>query len=58
MINHENMVSMTAGLSRPVFQQSDCSFQKLLWHNLSWFLPKHRKMLFLRGFMFKPTEKA
>ena len=35
-----------------------CSFQEVLRQNLSWFLSQHRKTLFLRGFILKPTERA
>ena len=29
-----------------------------LQQNLGWFLPYHWKMLFLRGFILKPTERV
>ena len=35
-----------------------CSFQQFLRQNLCQFLSQHWKTLFLRGFIFKPTEKA
>ena len=38
--------------------KNGCSFQQVLWENLSWFYSQHMKTLFLRGFMSKPTEKA
>ena len=35
-----------------------CSFQQVLRQNLSCFLSKHRKTLFLRDFILKSTERA
>ena len=37
---------------------NDCSFQQVLRQNLVWFLSQHWKMLFLSGFILKPTERA
>ena len=34
------------------------SFPQVLQQNLGWFLPYHWKMLFLRGFILKPTERV
>ena len=34
------------------------AFQQGLRQNLSWFLPQYRKMLFLIGFILKPTERT
>ena len=34
------------------------SFQQVLWQNLGWFLSQHRKTLFLRNFILKPTATA
>ena len=33
-------------------------FQQFLRQNLRWFLSKHWRTLFLRGFILKPTERA
>ena len=33
-------------------------FQQGFWQKLSWSLSTHRKTLFLRGFILKPTERA
>ena len=35
-----------------------CSFQQVLRQNFGWFLSKHCKTLFLRGFILKPTERG
>ena len=35
-----------------------CSFQQVLRQNLGWFLSQHWEVLFLRGFILKPTETA
>ena len=35
-----------------------CFFQQFLQQKLSWFLSEHLKMLFLRAFILKPTERA
>ena len=39
-------------------KMNDCSFQQVLWQKLGWLLSWHWKTLFLRGFVFKPTERA
>ena len=37
---------------------NDCSFQQVLRQKLGWFLSQHQKMLFLRSFILKSTERA
>ena len=38
-------------------KMNGCSFQLVLRQNLSWFLSWHKKTLFPRGFVLKPTER-
>ena len=35
-----------------------CFFQQFLRQTLTWFLFRHRKTLFLRSLIFKPTERG
>ena len=44
------------GSNRQV-KMNDCSFQEISRQNLRWFLSKHGKTLFLRGFILKPTQR-
>ena len=37
---------------------NDCSFQKVSWQSLGWFLSYHWKTLFLRSFILKSKKKA
>ena len=39
-------------------EMNGCYFQQVLQQNLGWFLSEHRKTVFLRGFILKPTQKA
>ena len=39
-------------------ENESCSFQQVLRQNLSWFLSKHMKALFLTDFILKSTERA
>ena len=44
------------GSNRQV-KMNDCLFQEVSRQNLRWFLSKHGKTLFLRGFILKPTQR-
>ena len=35
-----------------------CSYQQVLWQNLSWNLSKYKKTIFLRGFILNLKERA
>ena len=39
-------------------KMNGCSFQQVIWQNLSRFLSEQRKLLFLIGFILKTAERA
>ena len=39
-------------------KKNGCSFQQILRQNFSWFFSKHRKALFLSGFILEATENG